>query len=452
MLTLLSIVLYVAATIGAAGFIAFLMGRFFQVDPLPSEITFFNTEDGWRLALRHYPPRTPLEGALPVVLCPGFGLSSTIFDLMEEVSLARFLQEHGHDVWLLDTRGRGHADRPRLWGRRRRTWSFDDFVDFDVPAALSEVCRLSGAKKVQWIGFSAGALVLMASRAELVNNKLASLVGLATTTSFKRQRQLLNPWRTKAMAVLWTPTASRLLAFLVGRLTPPPFRALLNPDNVDGPVFRRALINGLVRMSAREMEQYARWVELDLFDSQDQGLDYRKNLPRLTVPTLLVSGPRDDLCPGPAVESTLEQMTGLGEGRALMAGRVNGMSCNYGHLDLLLGRNARRDLFPHLLAWLDSHSGATVEQDRPMPLQVAERSPELRPPTVERADPTTRVQLRAEAMMGSMPAQEEVPPPPAALASAPAPSPQPDLAQESADEKDPVDELFEDEDPPEKCN
>ena len=447
MTTVLSIVLYVAAAIGAAGFISFLVGRFFQVDPVPSEITFFNTEDGWRLALRHYPPRKPLEGALPVVLCPGFGLSATLFDLMEEVSLARFLQEHGHDVWLLDMRGRGHADRPRLWGRRRRTWSFDDFVDFDVPAALEEVCRLSGASKVQWIGFSAGALTLMASRTEQINRRLASLVGLAACASFKRQRQLLGPWRTRAMSIIWTPTASRLLAFLVGRLTPPPFRALINPDNVDGPVFRRALINGLVRMSPRELVQYSRWVELDLFDSQDQGLDYRKNLPRLTVPTLLVSGPRDALCPGAAVEATLELMTGLGEGRALMASRQAGMSCNYGHLDLLLGRNARRDIFPHLLAWLDSHSGATVEEDRPAPLRVAERSSELRPPIEQRADPTTRVQLRAEAMVGSMPAQADPPPP------APSPRTPAALKVEAAEEeKDPVDELFEDEEPPERRN
>jgi len=446
MTTLLSIILYAAAAVGAAGFIAFLVGRFFQVDPLPSEITFFNTKDGWRLALRHYPPREPLEGAPPVVLCPGFGLSATVFDLMEEVSLARFLRDHGHNVWLLDMRGRGHADRPRLWGRRRRTWSFDDFVDFDVPAAIEEVCRLTGASRVQWIGFSAGALAPMAARAEQINDRLASLIGLATTTSFKRQRQLLSPWRTRVMSVLWTPTACRLLAFLVGRLTPPPYRALLNQDNVDGPVFRRALMNGLVRLSQRELEQYARWVELDLFDSQDQGLDYRKNLPRLTVPTLLVSGPRDALCPGAAVEVTMEQMTGLGEGRALMAGRVNGMSCNYGHLDLLLGRNARRDLFPHLLAWLDSHSGATVEQDRPEPLKVAERSPELRPPVEERADPTTRVQLRAEAMMGSMPIQEDPPP-------APAPAPRQVKAVSVEEGEDPVEELFKEDDvPPEGRN
>ena len=204
MFTLISILFYLAITAGALGLTAFLIRRFYQVDPAPAEICFFTTEDGWRLAFRHYPAPDPLKGAAPVLLCPGFGLDAVIFDLMEEVSLARFLQQHGHDVWLLDLRGRGNAHRPRLWGRRRPSWCFDDFVDFDLPAALEEICRRTGAEKVQWIGLNSGAVMLMASRSEQVSRRVASLVGIGAAVSFKRQRQLLGPWKTKLMALLWT--------------------------------------------------------------------------------------------------------------------------------------------------------------------------------------------------------------------------------------------------------
>jgi len=422
MMTLLSILFYLAAGIAVAGLAAFLARRFFQVDPAPDALYFFFTEDGWRLCLRHYKSAEPIPGAAPVLLCPGVGMDAVVFDLMEEASLARFLREHGHDVWLLDMRGRGHADRPRLWGRRRRSWSYDDFVDFDLPAALEEICRLTGAAQVQWVGIDTGALALLCSRSEQVSRRVASLVGIGVTTSFKRQRALLGPYKSRLMAALWTPTAVRLGAYLVGRLTPPPWRALANADNVDGHVLRRVLVNGLVRLSPRELDQYAHWLDLDLMDSHDQGIDYRKNLARITVPTLLVAGLRDPLSPVAAVESTLEAMPGVAEGRVLLAGRISGMSSNYGHLDMLVGRNADRDLFPHLLAWLDSHCGAEVEGDRPRPLTVAGRDQDLAVPVEERADPTTKVQLREEVIMG--------PEPPALV----------------AEDSDPLDELFE-EDP-----
>ena len=163
MLTVLSVFFYVGVGLGVLALLSFLSRRYFQLDPEPDQIVYCITEDSWRLALSRYLPARPLDGAPPVVLCPGFGLSGAIFDLDEEVSLARYLASRGYDVWVLDFRGRGASEKPRLWGRRRLRWCFDDYVDFDVPAALEAVCKTTGARQVQWVGLSMGALAAMAT-------------------------------------------------------------------------------------------------------------------------------------------------------------------------------------------------------------------------------------------------------------------------------------------------
>ena len=365
MLTFLLVIFYLGVAAGVIALLSFLSGRFFQVDTEPDAIVYCTTEDSWRLALSRYRPRQPLQGAPPVVICPGFGLSSAVVDLDEEVSLVHYLTSHGHDVWVLDLRGRGQSEKSRLWGRRRLRWCFDDYVDFDVPAALEEVCRVSGAEQVSWIGASLGALVLLGADPKLVNRRVRCLAALAAPTTFKRMREQLTPWALRLVRLAWNRHTVRLLAPLLGRAAVPPFGGLYNPHNVDRAICRRALINGIDRFSGPELEQYRSWIEGDAFEALDQQRDYRKQAASLRLPTLVVGGPRDGVAHAAALEATLAGMEASPERCVLLASRMHGMSTNYGHLDLLLGRNVRRDIFPHLLRWLDRHAGVDLPDDRP---------------------------------------------------------------------------------------
>jgi pimeloyl-ACP methyl ester carboxylesterase len=365
MLTLFQILFYLAVVLGALAAVGFAFGRFFRVDRTPDSVAFCVTEDGWRLALPRHEPREPLPDAPPVLLLPGFGMSSGIFDVLEEVSLCRYLADLGYDVWCLDPRGRGSSERPRLWGRRRYTWSFDDYVDFDLPAALEAVCRRTGAPQVQLVGFGLGALTALGLREG--QQRVRSLVALGCAASFKRLEGLLPPWKRLLTALLWNEQVLRVVAPLLGRLTPPPFDELQNLDNVDGPVYRRALINAVFRPSRRELRLYARWLRQDVFEGADQGRDHRQQLAQVACPTLLISGPRDPLVPPGMLDQTLAALEQSSPRAAVLASRVRGLSANYGHLDLLLGRNVRRDIHPWISAWLDHHAGVELPPDRPQP-------------------------------------------------------------------------------------
>jgi hypothetical protein len=96
---------------------------------------------------------------------------------------------------------------------------------------------------------------------------------------------------------------------------------------------------------------------------------------------LLVAGPRDPLVPAGTLEQTLAVLEQARPRASLLASRISGLSANYGHLDLLLGRNARRDIYPFIAAWLDRHAGVELPPHRPEPPgQWSEQLPGGPPP------------------------------------------------------------------------
>jgi pimeloyl-ACP methyl ester carboxylesterase len=379
MTAILSILFWICVIAGLLGLLGYVFFRYFQIDPAPDSIVFTDTDDDWRLGLTRYRPSNPLGSAdvtaPPVILCPGAALSCLAFDAAPELSLAGFLSDHGHDVWLLDPRGRGVSQKNRFWGRRRLNWSFDDYVEFDLPAAVSTVCQRTGAQAVQFVGFGLGGLLGLAGVAtggDRMDEQVCSLATLGSTAHFRRQQGTFSAKRIRLLRWLRLDLLVRVLAPLLGRLYPPQLQALQNRDNIDGPIYRRALVSAVGGLSRTELLQYAEWLEQDSFTAIQQRRDFREALAGLTTPTLMVAGPRDELAPPDMVEATYNLLAEVEDKALLVASRMHGMSTNYGHLDLLLGRSVRRDIQTHLLKWLDLHAGVEIPADRPQPPEPRE--------------------------------------------------------------------------------
>src|SRR5438270_3698147 len=135
----------------------FLAARYFFVPRYPDEIHFATTSDGWRLAVVRYRPAGQALRAEPVLLIHGIAANRNSLDLTDDVSLARHLAARGHDVWLVELRGRGLSMRPRLFSSVRYDWSFDEYAERDLPAAAQAVIRATGARRLHLVGFSTGA-------------------------------------------------------------------------------------------------------------------------------------------------------------------------------------------------------------------------------------------------------------------------------------------------------
>jgi polyhydroxyalkanoate synthase len=103
------------------------------------------------IQLIQYKPLTPTVRARPFVIVPPSINKFYILDLQPENSLVRFCVERGNTVFLVSWRNPGPA-------QGRVTW--DDYVERGPIEALNVVRRISGAAKVNALGFCVGGTLL----------------------------------------------------------------------------------------------------------------------------------------------------------------------------------------------------------------------------------------------------------------------------------------------------
>ena len=343
---------------------SYLAARFFFVPRFPDEVCFATTEDGWRIGVTRYRPVVQ-KFSEPLLLVHGIGCNRMTFDLTDRLSLAQHLRNAGFDVWVVDMRGRGQSVRPRLFSGLKYGWSFDEYAEKDLPAAAREVLRATGASRLHLVGFSIGALACYAFLSSPKRDvEVASLVSMAGPVTFKRLDKFLSAWAIRSLRWMRHRWMMRVLAPGSGYLHPSPLQLIYNPENTDGSTQRRAMVNAVASFASNELLQYADWIRNDEFRSIDQRRDYRAELGRITVPTLFVAGSRDPFAAPDAVKETADAFTGISEQdkEFRICSRAQGMRVNYGHYDLLWGRDAPDEIYPVVEGWLTQRAQQVVNE------------------------------------------------------------------------------------------
>ena len=341
-------------------YVSFLAARYFFVPRFPDEIQYGTTSDGWRIAVLRYRPDAPTPGRPPVLLVHGVAANRYNLDLTDELSLARHLRDRGHDVWIVELRGRGYSLRPRLFSGLRYDWSFDDYAERDLPCAAAVIARSTGATSLHLVGFSTGALACYAFLSDPRRQMaVASLVSIGGAASFKRLGRAISGRLLRSVRFLRHRWLLRVLAPLSGHVHLMPMQIIHNPENLDGSIQRRAMVNMIANFSRNELLQYSDWIMRDVFRAIDQRRDYRAELGSITVPTLFLAGPRDALSSPDAVKATHDAI-GSRDKQFVICSRAQGMRVNYGHFDLVIGREAPAEVFPLVHGWIESH--AVVER------------------------------------------------------------------------------------------
>jgi pimeloyl-ACP methyl ester carboxylesterase len=345
---------------------AFASGRWFFVERFPDEIHFARTSDGWRIALTRHRPEGAAAAGDPVLLCHGIASSSTGLDLTEHVSLARALARAGLDAWLVDLRGRGQSLKPRLFGDVAWDWSFDEYVERDAPAAIDAVLRATGRSRLHWVGFSLGAVVGYGVLQDPdVAPKITSAVAIAGPVSYRLQRRYLFHWPLRNLRWLRFEFLMRLLAPASGYWRP---KLLHNPENITGAVIRRVAVNAASNFGRNEMLQFSDWLEHDVFRSIDHRRDYRGGLAKIQTPLLFIAGNKDLIAPPPSVKDAHDAVASADK-RFVIASRAQAFEANYGHLDLVLGQQAPREIFPLVVDWLEAHRAGAARAAEIAPLR-----------------------------------------------------------------------------------
>ena len=306
------------------------------------------SEDGWWLTFdRHaVAPDIPLRGR--IICCPGLACNSSIFHLDPRYSLADALTAAGFEVWLLSLRATGESQRPA----RSSEWCFGFSVyERDADAARAYLARWAerkGAAPLIWLGHSMGGLIgyQLCGRHQESFDALVTIASPADLSSLRDRVKIdqriiarlmcLAPYRAKIGLALHTvaPWSGWLRSY------PEPF--FMNTARVSGWILRRALM----RAFNDAPSQLIRDFESHMMKGKglDQGSleDWRRQITAYSGPTLVLVPTGDRLAPADCVRPG-----GAGAQRSLQEWE------GWGHLDIIVGDDAKAEVYPALIAWLE---------------------------------------------------------------------------------------------------
>jgi predicted alpha/beta hydrolase len=227
---------------------------------MPERLTAL-TGDGVRLVMRRHRP----AGAARAVCLAGHAMIANS-SYLERRGFADHLARCGIDFFALDFRGHGESVPPSPRGGAG--WSFDHYMRFDLPAALSAVSAATGREtgEVCYLGHSLGGLVGLAAFGTGTAPTPARLSLWATAV------WLGESWRRQALFGAFALSA-RLFGYA-------PMRLLRIGTDDEPRVY---------------VEDLFRWIRTARWTSRD-GVDYRALVPSIVCPVWVVAGEGDSLC------------------------------------------------------------------------------------------------------------------------------------------------------------
>lgn len=310
------------------------------------------TADGATIALHHH----RCAGGPPVILVHGIASNHRFWDLDERHSLASWLADRGHDVWLLDLRGHGDALYDAEGRRQWAGWTVDDYGQHDAASAVDYVRDATGYDQVGWVGHSMGGMVGSIYAATGGWPSLSSLVMVGSPSGFSRSDPLVplvQAGFAAGGATLWFLETPMLAVASADLDNWGPFvltERLYNPDNLDTATADAMLRAVVAPLTRREMQHFARMIREERFVSFDGATDYLAAMKQVRTPLLAVAGLGDQVVPPAHVRGWVGS-TG-GPSALWEVGQAAGMAHDYGHLDLGLAERAPDEVFPAVARWL----------------------------------------------------------------------------------------------------
>lgn len=346
------------------------------------------TKDGWEISIERYLLEEEVYTQKPkaaVILCHGFNINNTFWDLDRRSSLARFLTKNGYDVWAPSLRGSGLSSRPVLSRMRsivkfdlksipqmlikgpfdiaKLGWTIDDHIYNDVPAVIDFVKKESGFDKVYWIGHSMGGIIMFGYLETEKQDDVAGFIPLGSmmvmpqplTPHLKRiasQKPLLT-----ASLIVNTTVASQFRNFTFGAVKNPIEDLLFEKENMRDELVVRFFRKCIDDTSAGVVTQFSDSIREGEMMSSDRRYSYTGNMGRIKVPILLMGGSADGFVKEGELRAAYDKVSSRDKS-VVIASKANGYSTDYGHCDLILGKNSESEVYPVILGWLDERTRA----------------------------------------------------------------------------------------------
>jgi pimeloyl-ACP methyl ester carboxylesterase len=285
----------------------------------------------------------------PVLLVHGFGQNRYAWHLPSR-SFVNYLADAGFDVFNVDLRGHG---RSRHFGGPR-AGHVDDYVTYDLPIAVDEVRKLSGERRVFLLGHSLGGLVSYAA-APSIADQLAGIVSIGSPYHFTKGSfslgaiaflfRMLEWGRVPAInaPLILRPVGEvmrQIRPLAESKLYPLPLRGW-HKGALEPEVLNEHLRMAVDRAGLSEMRNMFSWATKKRFVGQHE--DHAARFEALDLPLLVVAGLNDDLAPPASVEPAYQRSASTDKTYRTFP---------FGHIDLLVGRDAPATLWHEVQRWL----------------------------------------------------------------------------------------------------
>ncbi len=310
------------------------------------------TPDHWNIALYKYD--TPhVTKKYPVFLLHGIASNHTIWDTGHpEYSFALKLVREGYKVYSLDLRGRSGSDGPHTG--RGNSWSIDDYLLCDLPAAIEYILEENHVEKLHWVGHSLGGILGFFYQIRHKASNLQSLTAFASALTYTFST--LNHVRTYMdylSAFMYYPVDLWYKAVY-------PFidmdtyftRFIWDAGNM-APEVKRSVIESMVqKIAVLEWNQIKTISAAEGMPRISGGFNHYVNDRRIVTPAYLITGDRDWICAVDGVEWTRDQLKC--PVRMAIFGKDYGNKTHYGHLDIVCGIHAPEETWPAAIDWISS--------------------------------------------------------------------------------------------------
>ena len=303
---------------------------------------------------------SPLKA--PVLLVHGFGMNRYTWHLNKR-SFAGYLAHLGYDVFIGELRGVG---RSRQLGTKLAQ-HLDEYIEIDLPKLVDATLERSGQAKTFVIGHSMGGLVTYCAMPDLAPRLcgVSTLSAIFTFSGGSAARRLLSGVAKQLhipQKLALTPFTVRKIGQLLSdyvkfadsraSLALLPFQAwyprgierdlLLQQIRIGWDVSSLGILAALLRVG-RHAELVSR-----------SGRRYLDEMPDVDLPLLVVAAERDTLLPPIDARAAFDRSNSKDK-QFVVLGPSFGHA-PFGHLDLILGQYAPRQVWPIIGDWLDARA------------------------------------------------------------------------------------------------
>ncbi|MHA6493268.1 alpha/beta fold hydrolase [Pseudomonas borbori] len=277
---------------------------------------------------------------VPLILIPGSFSNRRFWYSPKCIGLGPYLARAGFDVWIAEMRGHGLSPRNQ-WYRQNRV---SDYVRYDLPA-IADFIYEQNPQKAHWLGHSLGGITL----AGALGGHYLQQERVASVALFGSQISRVY-WPLKLPPLEWG-----------GSLLLRGFNVISGPRLKRGPEDEPI---GLALESLRWHGLFGRF--------GDSEHDWWAGLAEVKVPVMAVGAVGDKQDPAWACRKLLEQF-GSPVSEFVCLGTKNGFSTDFGHVEMLVSKEAQREVWPLIEQWLHKSPlvAAVNEESAEVPAQLS---------------------------------------------------------------------------------